>query len=288
LFLKPFRYERAGTLAEASETLRGYGDRAKAIAGGQSLLPMMHLGMVDVEAVVDITHVEGARGVSEDDGFLVIGALTRHVDLERDPVVRQRQPLLAAAARWIGSPRVRARGTIGGSLAHADPAAELPLAISVLGAEIQVINGSTSRRVTATDFSVGYFTTSLDEGELVASIRVPALGPGWGWAFIEVARRLGDFAIVAGAALVRVAEGHAVESRVGLGGVGERPIRLGAVEAAVQGAVPDELEDRIGPIDGIQPVSDASASADHRRHLARVVAIRVVREAFERATEVTA
>jgi carbon-monoxide dehydrogenase medium subunit len=286
MFVKPFRYERASSVAEACEALRTAstdGRFAKAIAGGQSLLPMMNLGVLDVDAVIDVGHIEGARGVRDDgDGYLTIGALTRHADLEVADVVRARQPMLAEAARWIGSSRIRGRGTVGGSLAHSDPAAELPLAMTVLGAEYELSDGTAPRTVKATEFHLSYFTTALADDELVTSIRVPTLGPGWGWGFVEVARRLGDFGLVSAAALARIADGRVIEARVGLAGIAERPLRLGAVEIAVEGASVDELEARIGPIDGLEPASDTNASGEHRRHLARVLAVRALTDAVRR------
>jgi aerobic carbon-monoxide dehydrogenase medium subunit len=285
MFVKPFRYERAASLAEAAEALRSHGDGAKVVAGGQSLLPMMNLGLLELEAMVDVSSVSQARSVTLEDGYLRIGALTRHRDIERDELVARHQPLLSAAASNVGSPRVRIRGTLGGSLAHADPAAELPLAMIALDAEIELVDGRGTRRLPANEFLLSYFTTALADDELIASVRVPALGPGWGWGFAEVSRRPGDFAVVAAAALVRIADGAVVESRLALGGASERPLRLGAVESQVAGAGPDELEGRVGRIEGLEPVSDTSATADHRRHLARVLAIRALAEACRRAVE---
>lgn len=285
MFVKPFRYERARSLADAAELLRSFGGGAKVIAGGQSLLPMVNLGLLDLEALVDVARVTEARGVAEDDGYLRIGALTRHRELEADPLVIRHQPLLAAAAHRVGSPRIRNRGTLGGSLAHSDAAAELPLAMVALGGEYEVTDGATIRAVPANEFHLTYFTTALDDDELLASVRVPTLGPGWGWGFHEVSRRPGDFAIVAAAALARTAGGEIVESRVALGGVSERPLRLGAVESAVTGARSDDLERRVGAIEGLGPVTDTSATADHRRHLARVLTLRALRDACRRAGE---
>ena len=161
MFVKPFRYERAQTLADAAAMLREADGSAKVLAGGQSLLPMMNLGVLDLEALIDVSHVEGARGVTCEDGYVSIGALTTHGELERDPAIASGQPLVAAAAGWIGSSRIRARGTLGGSLAHSDPAAELPLAMVVTGATYDLTNGEASRTVAATDFHESYFTTTL-------------------------------------------------------------------------------------------------------------------------------
>jgi carbon-monoxide dehydrogenase medium subunit len=285
MFVKPFRYERVTSFAEASEALSAADGFVKVIAGGQSLLPMVNLGVLDLDAVIDVGHVDGAADIAAtDDGYLEIGALARHADLERSDLVRARQPMLAEAARWIGSSRIRARGTLGGSLAHSDPAAELPLAMTVLGAEYELSDGGTARTVKATEFHLTYFTTALADDELLTSVRVPVLGPGWGWGFVEVARRLGDFGLVSAAALARVADGRVIEARVGLAGVGERPLRLGAVEIAVEGASADEIDARVGPLEGLEPASDTNASADHRRHLARVLAVRALTDAVRRGS----
>jgi CO/xanthine dehydrogenase FAD-binding subunit len=282
VFVKPFRYERADSLADAAAMLRDAAGGAKVLAGGQSLLPMMNLGVLDLEALIDVSHVGAARGVERQDGYLSIGALTTHGELERDASIAAGQPLVAAAAHWIGSSRIRARGTLGGSLAHSDPAAELPLAMVVTGATYDLTDGASTRTVAATDFHESYFTTTLADDELLERVRVPVLGPGWGWGFAEVSRRRGDFALCAAAALVRVADGRIVESRLGLAGVGERPMRLGAVEIAVEGADAATLAERIGPIEGLDPVSDVSATAEHRRHLARVLAVRALTDAVRR------
>jgi carbon-monoxide dehydrogenase medium subunit len=157
--------------------------------------------------------------------------------------------------------------------------------MTALGAEYMLTDGRAERVVRADEFHVTYFTSALAEDELVASARVPALGPGWGWGFAEVARRKGDFALVAAAALARVADGHVVEARLALGGVGERAMRMGAIEAAATGARVEELPDRIGPVEGIAPVTDTNASAEHRRHLSRVLAVRVLADAVRRGGE---
>lgn len=282
MFVKPFRYERADSLEAACELLREADGAAKVIAGGQSLLPLANLGLLDLDAVIDLGRVPEARGVQHDDGFLTIGALTRHRELERDETLLAHQPLIPASVSWIGSARIRTRGTLGGSLAHSDPAAELPLVMTALGAEYELTTGSGTRVVRADEFHVSYFTSALADDELIASVRVPALGPGWGWGFAEISRRRGDFAIAAAAALARVADGRIMEARLALGGVHERPIRMGEIEAATSGAESSELDARIGPVVGLQAVTDTSATAEHRVHLARVLAVRALTDAASR------
>lgn len=282
MFVKPFRYVRAESLAHACDALREAGGAARVIAGGQSLLPLANLGLLDLETVVDIGHLRDAGGMQQLDGFITIHALTRHRELERDPTLLARQPLIPAAASWIGSARIRTRGTLGGSLAHSDPAAELPLVMVTLGAEYELTTGGDSRVVRADEFHLSFFSSALGDDELIASVRVPTLGPGWGWGFAEISRRRGDFAIAAAAALTRVADGRVVEARLALGGVHERPIRLADIETAISGSNASELDDRIGPVEGLRAVSDTSATAEHRTHLARVLAVRALTDAVQR------
>ena len=262
-----------------------HGEGAKVIAGGQSLLPMVNLGLVQPEVVIDISRVADGRDLREADGYLTAGALVTHARLTSDALARAAQPLLGAGARRIGNARVRNRGTLGGSLAHSDPAAELPLVMTALGATYEISNGLATRTVKAEDFPVTFFTTQLEADELIVSVQIPTLGPGWGWSFQEVSRRDGDFAIVAVAALVRSAGGVIVETRLAVGGVSDRPVRLAHVEAAMSGAPREEIGDRIGPIRGIQPVTDTSATAEYRAHLSRVLVLRALEEASRRSGE---
>jgi carbon-monoxide dehydrogenase medium subunit len=282
VFVKPFRYERAESFAHACDLLRSADGYAKVIAGGQSLLPMMNLGLLELDAIVDLGPVPDARSIEVEDGYITIGALARHAHLAMSEALATSQPLIPAAVAWIGSSRIRNRGTLGGSLAHSDPSAELPLVMTALGAEYTLTNGSDTRTVRADEFHVSYFTSALAEDELLTWVRVPTLGPGWGWGFAEIARRKGDFALASAAALARVADGRVVEARLALGGVQERPMRFGAVESAVTGATTADLDARIGPIEGLAPVSDTSASAEHRAHLARVLAVRALTDAIRR------
>jgi CO/xanthine dehydrogenase FAD-binding subunit len=198
-------------------------------------------------------------------------------------VARAAQPLLGAAAAHIGSARIRNRGTLGGSLAHSDPAAELPVVMTALGASYELTDGRAEREVRAEEFAITVFTTELEPDEILLAARVPVLGPGWGWSFREVSRRRGDFALVSAAALVRTAGGILVEARLALGGAADRPVRLAAVEASLAGAARGQIAARIGPIEGISPVTDTGASAEYRRHLARVLAVQALEEACARS-----
>jgi aerobic carbon-monoxide dehydrogenase medium subunit len=283
LYCRRFDYVRAESFADACESLRRHGDGAKLLAGGQSLLPMVNAGLVAPEVLVDISRIPEARGVALDGGFLMIGALNTHHNLATNELMWSTQPLLAAAAGFIGSGRIRNRGTLGGSLAHSDPAAELPLVMTALNATYEVTNGQATRRVKAEEFATSFMTTQLEPDEIVTSVRVPILGPEWGWSFTEVSRRRGDFAIVAAAALVRSAGGVVVEARLALGHVADHPRRFVGVEAELSGARHDEIAARVGTIEGIRPVSDTNASGDYRRRLASVLATRALEEAFRRS-----
>ena len=286
MFLKPFRYARAADVAEACDLLRRE-EGSKVLAGGQSLLPLMNTGLVEPALLVDISHVADMTGLSRRDGYLELGALTRHVELASNQDVRASQPLLAQAASHVGNPRVRNRGTIGGSLAHADPAAELPLALTALGATLVATDGHSAREIKADELALSYLSTQLAPDEIVSRVRVPVLGPGWGWSFSELSRRTGDFAIVAVAVLLRSADGCVLEARVAAAGVGARPTRLGAVEAVLSGATRAELQGRIGDLSAVfaevDPVSDGVASADYRRHLLTVLVRRGIDQAFVRS-----
>jgi CO/xanthine dehydrogenase FAD-binding subunit len=285
MFTRPFRFERAGRFGDACELLRQHGGGAKVIAGGQSLLPLVNLGLVQPETVIDISRAGEGRGITEEDGYLTVGALVTHAQLAADPLAGQAQPLLGAAARRIGNARVRGRGTLGGSLAHSDPAAELPLVMVALGASYEITDGRGAWTVKAEDFHLTFLTTALEADELVVSARLPTLGPGWGWSFQEFSRRDGDFAVAAVAALVRAAEGVIVESRIAVGGVSDRPVRLADVETSLSGATVDQTPGRVGPVQGIQPVSDTAASAGYRAHLCRVLVLRALAEASQRSAE---
>jgi aerobic carbon-monoxide dehydrogenase medium subunit len=285
MFTRSVVFERADRFADACEMLRIHGRSAKVIAGGQSLLPLVNLGLVQPDVAIDISRAADGRDLSAADGYLTIGALITHARLAADPLAASVQPLLGAAARKIGNPSVRDRGTLGGALAHSDPAAELPLVMVALGATYEITDGRRSREVRAEEFHLGFLTTQLAEDELVVAARVPTLGPGWGWSFQEVARRDGDFALAAAAVLVRMAGGVIVESRVAVGAVSDRPVRLADVEIMLSGAAASEIGNRIAPVESISTISDTVASVRHRAHLCRVLVMRALAEASRRSAE---
>lgn len=286
MYVKPFGYVAAGSVQEATDALRRLGPGAKLLAGGQSLIPMINVGLVQPEVLVDVSAVPGLGEVRRSNGTLSIGALVRLRTLEGSEVVRHAQPLLAAAVRHVASPRVRNRGTAGGSIAHNDPTAEVPLVMAVAEAEYDVSNGAVSRTVAATDFALTYFTTRLEPDEVLTGIRVPVLSDAWGWGFHEVSRRAGDFALVAAAAVAVCRDGAIEQVRLGLSGVGERAVRCRAFEAAASGAGAEGIPSIAEAIDqDISPSGDAAVSAEYRARLARALGVRAVLDACRRSTE---
>jgi len=280
--MKPasFRYARPATAAEAVALLAASPGETKLLAGGQSLVPLLNMRLVRPAVLVDLN---GARELERIDaaprGGLVLGALVRHADLAAAPLVRERAPLLAEAARHVGHIAIRNRGTLGGSLAHADPAAELPAALLALDATLGLLGPRGMRRVAVADFFRGLLATALADDELLAEVSVPAAPRGWG--FGEIARRPGDFAL-AGVAASLDAHGHA---RVVGFGVADRPVRLRAAEAIAAPAPRDEaMPARAGRAAAADcdPASDVHASAAYRRHLATVLTEDALRAAAGR------
>lgn len=276
----PFRYARPATAAEAVALLASSPGEAKLLAGGQSLVPLLNMRLVRPAVLVDLN---GARELERIDaaprGGLVLGALVRHADLATSPLVRERAPLLAEAARHVGHAAIRNRGTLGGSLAHADPAAELPAALLALDATLGLLGPRGMRRVAVADFFRGLLATALADDELLADVTVPATPRGWG--FGEIARRPGDFAL-AGVAASLDAGGHA---RVVGFGVADRPVRLIAAEALAAAVPLDEaMPARAGRAAAADcdPGHDVHASAEYRRHLATVLTEDALRAAAGR------
>jgi carbon-monoxide dehydrogenase medium subunit len=287
--MKPaaFRYEAPSTLTDALDLLAQYGWDAKPLAGGQSLVPMMNLRLARPAVLIDVNRVSELAGMEVTENAIRVGALTRHQELITEPRIRRHVGVLSDAARHIGHLAIRTRGTLGGSLAHADPAAELPLMAVTLDARILVASRRGAREVPAPDFFQGVFTTDLAPEELVVGVRWPRLDrPRLGAAMQEVSLRTGDFALVACAAVVEV-DPHGVVTRVqvGLGGVGPGPVRARTVEAAAIGqASADEVAAAASTVvEDIDPASDLHATADYRRHLARVLTGDVLQAAYRRA-----
>jgi aerobic carbon-monoxide dehydrogenase medium subunit len=285
----PFDYHAPTTLPEALSLLGSLGEDAKVLAGGQSLVPMLTLRLVRPAAVVDIHGLDELRGVRRDGGTLEIGALVRHRSLERGEGPLADCPLLAEAAALIGNVRVRAMGTIGGSLAHADPAAELPAVVRVLDGTLVARGPDGERTIPAAEFFTSMLTTALRPGELLTAVRLGLPAGRTGYAVEEFTRRAGDFAIVAAFAVVELDGGGRISrARVAVAGAGPVPARLAAAEAALAGLEPSEDAFRRALADHdleIEPESDVHASADYRRHLARVLARRALVRAASRAAK---
>lgn len=286
----PFKYVAPQTRAEALEHLARHGDEAKIIAGGQSLMPLLALRMARPEILIDINRIADLAESDEEDGHIRIGAMVRQDSLENGGGAARRLPLLGHAIGHVGHAATRSRGTLGGSLAHADPAAELPVCMLALDAELAVSSTRGERSIAARDFFDGPLTTVLEADELLTRIDIPvgANGAGTGSSFLEVARRHGDFALVAVACVVSLSQGSLSDVRLAAGGAGDRPLRLAAAEAVLQDQAPSpELfaEAANRGTDSLDPFSDLHASADYRRKLAVTLTRRALQAACEAATE---
>ncbi|HEY3673216.1 MAG TPA: xanthine dehydrogenase family protein subunit M [Acidimicrobiia bacterium] len=263
-----FSYARADSVDEAVALLAEHGDDAKLLAGGHSLLPLMKLRLATPSVLVDVGRLTELSFVRDDGDTLAIGGLTRHHDVEHDPLVHQYVPLLAAAAGEVGDPQVRHRGTLGGSLAHGDPASDLPAVVLALRGSIVVRGSGGERTIAADDFFRGFLETALAPDEVITEVRVPKTGDA-GWAFEKFNRRAQDWAIVGVAAVGGDQPG------VALVNMADTPVRAAAVEAALSsGASAADAAALAG--DGDDPPSDLNASPDYRRHLARVLAGRAL------------
>jgi len=269
-----FDYVRPGTLDEAVTALAGGGDDAKVIAGGQSLLPLLRLRLAYPELLVDVGGLAELTGVTDAGDALVIGARTTHYQIVRDPLVAEHCGLLAQAAGTVADPAVRHRGTLGGSLVHADPAGDLPAVALALDATMVARGPGGEREIGAADFFVDYLTSSLAPDEILTAVRVPKLGPGWGYRYEKFHRTAQAWAIVGVAALVRRSNGAVAEARIGLTNMGPTPVRASAAEGAAAGADAsrDALRDAAAHADeGTNPPGDLHGAPDYRRHLARVL-----------------
>jgi aerobic carbon-monoxide dehydrogenase medium subunit len=282
----PFEYHRAGSVDEAVALLARYGESGKLLAGGHSLLPLMKLRLAEPRHLVDIRRIPGLSGVREEGGALIIGAATPHQDLVKSPLVRERLPILSEAAAQIGDAQVRNMGTIGGSLAHADPAADLPAVMLALGAELVVVGPKGRRAIPVDRFFVKLFTTSLSPGELLADVRIPLPAAGSGGAYAKFPHPASRYAVVGVAALVTVSARKISAARVAITGVGAKAVRAAATEAALVGqeaaaGVVDAAAKRAA--DGLTVRSDPRMDPDYWRALAITFTRRAVATALERA-----
>jgi carbon-monoxide dehydrogenase medium subunit len=269
-----FEYVRPSSLDEAVRALADGGDEAKVIAGGQSLLPLLRLRLAYPELLVDIGDLTELGGVADHGDSLLIGARATHYQVIHDPLIAEHCGLLAQAAATVADPAVRHRGTLGGSLAHADPAGDLPAVVLALDAALLASGPGGTREIPAAEFFVDYLTTSLQPGEILTGVRVPKLGREWGYRYEKFHRTAQAWAIVGVAALARRSNGQVTEARVGLTNMGPVPVRASAVEAAAAGA--DATAEALAAAaasaaDGTNPPADLHGQPDYRSHLARVL-----------------
>ena len=288
--MKPARFEYfcPRTVDEAVDLLARYGDEGKVLAGGQSLVPLMNMRLARPAVIIDINRIDGFGDLRERNGILRFGALTRQRAAERSPVVAERCPLLRDALRLVGHAQIRNRGTLGGSIAHADPAAELTAILSALDGEVTARSARSTRSIAAADLFVTYLTTALDPRELIVEIRIPALSPGAGWSWMEIARRHGDFALAGVGVVLVIRRGTIAEARIALTGVGPTPVRAGAAERLLVGHAPSDTlwtEAAEAVRAAVTPDGDIHASAEYRKHVAGVLTQRALREALSRTKE---
>jgi aerobic carbon-monoxide dehydrogenase medium subunit len=270
----PFDYARAGSVEEAVALLAKHGDTAKIIAGGQSLMPMLAFRMAVPKLLVDIGSIAKLRGIDIDDRGVTLGALVRWCDIERNEALAQAQPLLVEAVKHVAHYQIRNRGTVGGSLAHADPAAEFPGIAVACEAEINVVGLNGPRTILAKDLFLDSLTTALAPDEVIVSARLPPWKRGRRWGFEEFARRRGDFALAGVALFYDLEQNRAVEPRVAAIGIGTRPVRLSAVERIIRGRAVDSATIREAVAAGtesIDPPGDIHAPGDYRRALIGVL-----------------
>jgi CO/xanthine dehydrogenase FAD-binding subunit len=286
--MKPplFDYVVPASIDMAVAALADAGGDAKILAGGQSLVPMLNFRLLRPSVLVDINRIPGLAFIEENADSVRVGALTRHFQLETSPVVARHFPVLSCAMTHVAHLAIRNRGTIGGSLSHADPAAELPLLAMLLDGELHIVSSDGKRTVAARDFFLGALTVDLAGADIVTQIVLPKLPPNTGWGFEEVARRHGDFALAAVAATLTLSGGVIEEARLALTGVGPTPLRLPNAETLLIGhALDAALMSRIvnAVSDAITPETDLHASSDYRRHLAGVLTGRALAAAWDRA-----
>jgi carbon-monoxide dehydrogenase medium subunit len=280
----PFSYHDPRTIADAVGLL-GRLENAKLLAGGQSLMPMLNMRFVLPDHVIDLNRVDGLSYIREHNGALEIGAMTRQRDLEFSDVVRQRCPLMHEAIQQVGHRQTRNRGTLGGSLCHLDPSAELVSVAAAVDATVKVAGRNGERTIDFAEFPVGYMTPALEPDELLIGASFPSWPAGHGYAFVEFARRHGDFAIVSAAALIEEDKaGKVTRAAVTLGGMGPAPVRASEVEQAIVGHVPEEkfLREVCESLRKLDAIEDVHAPSSYRQQLATVLSRRALLKAHER------
>lgn len=269
-----FDYFKASSVNEAVSALENGGEDAKVIAGGQSLLPLLRLRLANPDLLVDVGGIGELRGVADHGDTLVIGSRTTHYELTSDPLIAAHCGLIAQAAGTVADPAVRHRGTLGGSLAHGDPAGDLPAVVLALDGAMLASGPGGSREIPASEFFVDYLTTALAPDEILTGVRVPKLGSDWGYRYEKFHRTAQAWAIVGVAALARRSNGHVAEARIGLTNMGAVPVRATAAEAAAAGAEASRAALAAAAqsaADGTEPPADLHGAPDYRRHLAKVL-----------------
>jgi carbon-monoxide dehydrogenase medium subunit len=282
-----FDYLAPGSLADAMAVLTARGEDAKILAGGHSLLPLLKLRLASPKLLIDLSRIPELKGVREQDGKVVIGALTTHYQIESAALLKKRCPLLPETAREIGDVQVRNRGTIGGSLAHADPSADWPAAILALGGELLIIGPKGERRLSVNELFLGPMTTAIEANEVLAEIRVPTAQRRSGSAYLKMAQQASGFAIVGVAVSLRVdAKGCCEDVGIGVTGLSDKPFRAHAVEERLRGnkLTSKLIEASAAQVaEGVDVLNDLHASAQFRQHLAKHYASRAIRQALKRS-----
>jgi len=284
--MKPssFEYLTPKTVKETIGLLEQYGDEIKVLAGGQSLVPMLNFRVARPKFLVDINGIRELEYIREERGELVIGALTREWAVEKSPLVREKCPILPKAISYIGHLPIRTRGTIGGSLVHADPSAELPIMACALDAKMKIVGPAGERVLRAEEFFMTYLTSAMEAAEILVEVRIPVFAAQTGWSFMELSRRHGDFAIVAVASMLTMGEkGVCQKAKIALGGVAPTPIRARAAEDLLTGKPITEAlmaEAGIKAAEATDPESDYHASAEYRKDMSRVYTVRSLKEAW--------
>lgn len=282
----PFSYHDPRNVADAVGLL-GSLDNAKVLAGGQSLMPMLNMRYVQPDHIVDLNRVEGLSYIRECDGALEIGAMTRQRDIEYSDLVRTLCPLMHEAIQQVGHRQTRNRGTLGGSLCHLDPAAELVLTAAVLEATVTASGQGGARSIDFSAFPVAYMTPAIEPDELLTGVRFPSWPAGHGYAFVEFARRHGDFAIVSAAVLLEERDGKVTRAAVTLGGMGPAPVRASALEQALIGETIEDkrLRDLCEPLRQLEAIDDIHAPTSYRQQLATVLPRRALLKAHARIVQ---